>query len=135
MFARLTSTLLCASLLVAHARASVTVYGIFGVQPQEELGQGPLAPPENQAYLAEFEAYNNVSLTSPAPTVASAPSFSLSVFNLASSVSGLSPPVRGDFLGFSIEMSVVQSVSAYRALPLSFPPLRSRARARGLGAS
>lgn len=115
MFCHLPQILTWALLLArTNAAPAVTVYGIYGVQPQDEIGQGPLATKNvNTDFLNTLQAYNNVSLQVPSLLVQTASQFSLALANSADKIVGgnLSQAAKGDFLGFSIEMSVVESVS------------------------
>ena len=117
-----TSLLLAGAARAAVVPRSVTVYGVFGAQPLEEIGQGPLATPDNQQFLKDLQAYNDVRLEAPTLAALPSPTYALQLANGADKVVGLSGPARGDFLGFSIEMSVVESVSA----SFFFFPRRSR---------
>ncbi|KAH9914074.1 uncharacterized protein BXZ73DRAFT_81750 [Epithele typhae] len=112
--------LLCAPL--SRAAPAVTVYDIWGAQAEAELGQGPLATPEEAAFLAQYGAYNSVQLkVPPAAVPAPATSFALALHAAAGSVPGIGPATRGDLLGFSVEMSVVGSVVGRNSSLLQVP--------------
>ena len=116
MFCHLLPQILAWAFLLARTNAApaVTVYGIYGVQPQDEIGQGPLATKNvNMDFLNTLQAYNNVSLQVPSLLVQTASQFSLALANSADKIVGgnLSQAEKGDFIGLWIEMRVVESVS------------------------
>ncbi|KAF7986462.1 hypothetical protein HWV62_31241 [Athelia sp. TMB] len=88
--------------LALAAHASVTVYS-----------QLPLADSTKTASLANYTAaaaYDPTVLTPPTPPSPATTAVSIALQPAASSVSGLSIPHGGDFLGFSIEFSVITNV-------------------------
>lgn len=97
--------------LLGSARAEITVYG------QIPLGQQSTTVTDTSAAAAQTTAaaYNDTVLDPPPiPDPAPATAFTLELQSASSSVEGLSIPQRGNFYGFSIEMSVITQVSEYR---------------------
>ena len=100
--------------ILGHPVDAVTVYGPGGVEnPTGTFGSGaPAATVSGSNFISAYNAYNNVTLTPPAlPSPMPATSFSIVLPNQAANMPQLSIPHKGDFFGFSIEMSVVQQVS------------------------
>ena len=98
---------------LSHA---VTVYNQAGaVNPTATSGSsGPQASLGNVGWINALNAYNSVRLQPPSlPSPIPSTSFALALPNQAQHMPGLSIPQRGDFYGFSIEMSVVEQVSEY----------------------
>ena len=98
-------------LQLSHA---VTVYNQAGpMNPTATSGSsGPQASLGNVGWINALNAYNNVQLQPPPlPSPMPSTSFALALPNQAQHMPGLSIPQRGDFYGFSIEMSVVEQVS------------------------
>jgi hypothetical protein len=106
LFKMLLSSLLLSSCFVFLARASVTVYN-----------QLPLGAATASAAAANYTgaaAYDPTVLTAPpVPSPAPPNTFSLQLMSTPNDVQGLSIPLSGDFLGFSIEFSVISQVSKY----------------------
>jgi hypothetical protein len=91
------------------ARASVTVYS------QQPLGAGTSTAGAPNATAAAY--YDSTVLTAPpVPSPAPPTQFSLQLHSASQAVQNLSIPLSGDFLGFSIEFSVINQVSAYQML-------------------
>lgn len=92
------------------ANAQVTVYGVEGV-----VTTTTTITTTSSAATGSYTgaaAWNPTTLVAPAvPTPAPAMQFPVQLQNSASDVSGLSIPQTGAFLGFSIEMSVIDQVS------------------------
>lgn len=105
----------------ADAQA-VTVYGQQGMTVPSGVATtaASTATADSLDWLSNFDAYNTVSLTAPSLPSPVPTAFSMTVQNSASTIQGLGTKQEGNFLGFSIEMSVVQQVSEYL-------PLESRA--------
>ena len=96
---------------------AVTVYNQAGpMNPSATSGSsGAQATLGNVGWVSALNAYNNVRLQPPAlPSPMPSTTFALALPNQAEHMSGLSIPQRGDFYGFSIEMSVVEQVSECR---------------------
>ena len=109
-------SLFASAFQVAYA---VTVYGPAGAErPSGTLSSGaPEATLGNIGWVSALNAYNNVRLQPPPlPSPMPATSFALALPNQAQHMAGLSIPQRGDFYGFSIEMSVVEQVSKWRSM-------------------
>ncbi|KAI0697373.1 hypothetical protein BC835DRAFT_1472948 [Cytidiella melzeri] len=111
---------------IAQVTAVVTVYNTAGVV-QQPLGTatGSAAVASSSAlsaWLAAMPAFNNEVLQPP-PVLSPAPptQFTLGLQTSAAAVSGLSIPLNGSFLGFSIEMSVVTQVIGINLMYLSVP--------------
>ena len=103
---RLTS-LLSYSCFIFLARASVTVYS------QQPLGAGTATAAA--ANYTGAAAYDPTVLTAPAvPSPAPPNQFSIQLNSAPNAVQVLSIPLSGDFLGFSIEFSVVNQISKYQ---------------------
>ncbi|KAI0830341.1 glycoside hydrolase superfamily [Trametes gibbosa] len=95
--------------------AAVTVYGPLGAQTPTgsaaSSGAAPSATLGNAAWVNHLNAYNNVRLKAPPlPDPLPPAQFAITIPSQAQNVPNLSIPQRGDFWGFSIEMSVVQQV-------------------------
>ena len=92
---------------------AVTIYGQQGISVPS--GVSSTAIPTATAgldWISGLAAYNNVSLAAPTlPDPMPATEFTIQVMGSAQNVNGLSVRQSGDFLGFSIEMSVVEPVS------------------------
>jgi hypothetical protein len=91
------------SLLVASHVLAVTVYN-----------QQPLADQTNTASPATYTgaaAYDPTVLTPPPVPDGFVTQLSLSLSPTSNNLQGLSPPLKGSFLGFSIEFSVINQVS------------------------
>ena len=102
------------SLALAWTRTcAVTIYGQQGISMPS--GVSSTAVPTATAgldWISGLAAYNNVSLAAPTlPDPMPATEFTVQVMGSAQNVNGLSVKQSGDFLGFSIEMSVVEPVS------------------------
>ncbi|KAI9058696.1 glycoside hydrolase family 79 protein [Trametes sanguinea] len=99
-----------------HVLASVTIYGQQGITMPSAIastdGAAATAASTDQSWISSLAAYNNVTLTPP-PLPDPVPSlqFGIQLLNNAQNVGGLSIPQKGSFMGFSIEMSVVEQVS------------------------
>lgn len=93
--------------------SAVTVYGPLGAQgTPASSGAAPSATLGNADWTNKLNAYNNVRLQPPPlPSPLPPTAFSIAIPSQAQNMPGLSIPQRGDFWGFSIEMSVVQQVS------------------------
>ncbi|TBU60016.1 hypothetical protein BD310DRAFT_976178 [Dichomitus squalens] len=82
----------------------------------------PEATLGNVGCVSALNAYNNVRLQPPPlPSPMPATSFALTLPNQGQHMSGLSIPQRGDFYGFSIEMSVVEQVIGKSASFIQVP--------------
>jgi hypothetical protein len=104
--------LLWSSCFICLARASVTVYS------QQPLGAGTATAAA--ANFTGHAAYDPTVLTAPAvPSPAPSTQFFLQLNSAPNAVQGLSIPLSGDFLGFSIEFSVVNQVSEYQVYTVS----------------
>ncbi|PIL25780.1 hypothetical protein GSI_11530 [Ganoderma sinense ZZ0214-1] len=102
----------------------VTVYNQAGpMNPTATSGSsGSQATLGNVGWISALNAYNNVRLQPPAlPSPMPSTSFALVLPNQAQHMSGLSIPQRGDFYGFSIEMSVVEQVIGKNASFIQVP--------------
>ncbi|TBU39715.1 hypothetical protein BD309DRAFT_1021947 [Dichomitus squalens] len=107
--------------LLSHA---VTVYDPAGAeQPTGSSGSAaPGATLGNIGWISALNAYNNVRLQAPPlPSPMPATSFALTLTSQAQHMAGLSIPQRGDFFGFSIEMSVVEQVIGKNASFIQVP--------------
>lgn len=99
----------------AAVSAAVTVYGPQGVLSfGEPSGSGSTASATlavNPATYTNTPAFNSIVLTPPPIPVPPPPTqFSLTLANSANNVPGISIMQSGDFLGFSIEMSVANEI-------------------------
>ena len=126
----------CLSFFIAYARA-VTVYGQQGVLATSQIGQttesvSAFPTAVNNAFPPTYTdepAYNPVVLAPPAlPSPLPPSQFNVqlaaaadNVFAVPGAVNGLSIQHTGDFLGFSIEMSVVDQVIGLNG-SIIFPP-------------
>ncbi|KAI0369500.1 hypothetical protein BV20DRAFT_946072 [Pilatotrama ljubarskyi] len=108
---------------LSYAFASVTVYGPFGPErPSGVSGAAPSATQGNTDWLNVLNAYNDVRLQPPPlPTPLPPLAFPITVPSQAQNMPGLSVPQRGDFWGFSIEMSVVEQVMGKNASFIQVP--------------
>ncbi|CDO76008.1 hypothetical protein BN946_scf184780.g15 [Trametes cinnabarina] len=101
--------------LCTHALGSVTVYGQQGITIPSAIAStdaaAATAATSDSSWISSFAAYNNVSLTPP-PLPDPLPSFQFGIqlLNNAQNVGGLSIQQKGSFMGFSIEMSVVEQI-------------------------
>ncbi|KAI0742960.1 hypothetical protein C8Q80DRAFT_1109278 [Daedaleopsis nitida] len=108
------------------AHAAVTVYGPQGAQNPSgtSSASGPSATPAGAQWVSALNAYNDVRLQPPSlPNPLPPTEFTLSLPNSAAGMSGLSVPQRGDFFGFSIEMSVVEQGLMFRSSFIQVPLL------------
>lgn len=113
------SLLVVSSVALHGARAQVTVYGQQGVLsiisghfPTTTSTPDPTSvfDPYPPTYTG-FAAFNPIVLAPPPlPTPAPPTQFPMIVPNSAQNMPGLSLSHSGDFLGFSIEMSVITSI-------------------------
>ena len=107
--------------LCSHHVLAVTVYGQQGMTIPSGLASTDSSAATATAaaldWLSDLEAYNTVTLTAPTLPTPVPSAFGITVQNSGASVSGMSVQQKGDFFGFSIEMSVVQQVS--ECLPVS----------------
>lgn len=95
--------LLGLSWLAGLAHGAVTVYS-----------QQPLGDSTKTASAANYTAaaaYDPTTLTPPTPPSPPTTAFDIALLSEPGAVSGLSIPHGGDFLGFSIEFSVITNVS------------------------
>lgn len=106
--------------LVGYVSASLTIYGPAGAErpsgTASSSGSGPVSTGTlaNTQWITALNAYNDVNLQAPAlPNPMPSTSFAIGVANNAAGMSGLSIPQKGNFYGFSIEMSVVEQVREY----------------------
>ncbi|KAI9058697.1 glycoside hydrolase family 79 protein [Trametes sanguinea] len=93
------------------AFGAVTVYGPTGAERPTGTtsGAGSSATPVQESWLNAYNAYNNVRLQPPPlPNPLPPTEFAITLPSQAQNMPGLSIPQRGDFWGFSIEMSVVE---------------------------
>ncbi|OJT11294.1 Beta-glucuronidase [Trametes pubescens] len=106
-----------------YAVSAVTVYGPLGAQgTPASSGAAPSATLGNADWTNKLNAYNNVRLQPPPlPSPMPPTAFSIAVPSQAQNMPGLSIPQRGDFWGFSIEMSVVQQVIGKNASFIQVP--------------
>lgn len=113
------------SLIVLHfitaAQAAVTVYGqvplAHAAQTSSALGSAP---------TPTLPAYDDTVLNPPAIPQGedkAGTAFTLSLQQNRANMFGLSIPQRGDFFGFSIEMSVINQVRKYLCLSKDVPSL------------
>jgi len=94
---------------ILAARASVTVYS------QQPLGAGTSTAAAANSTAAAY--YDTTVLTAPpVPSPAPPTKFSIQLNNAPNAVQNLSMPLSGDFLGFSIEFSVINQVSTCLSL-------------------
>ncbi|KAI0673206.1 glycoside hydrolase superfamily [Trametes maxima] len=103
---------------------AVTVYGPFGAQHSSGTASSaePSATLGNTDWVQRLNAYNNVRLQPPPlPNPMPPTSFPITLPSQAQNMPGLSIPQRGDFWGFSIEMSVVQQVIGKNASFIQVP--------------
>ncbi|KAI0633082.1 glycoside hydrolase superfamily [Trametes polyzona] len=117
--------LLCLASLSSYARA-VTVYGQQGMTmpsgASSTAAAATAAPASSTSWISNLAAYNNVTLTPPAlPSPMPNTNFGITLLNNAQNVNGLSVPQKANFLGFSIEMSVVQQVIGKNASFIQVP--------------
>ena len=100
----------------------VTVYGPTGVIGRTTTSSTSTSTAPGTAYTGNgAAAYNQVVLQPPpVPQPPQPTQFSLQLQNNAQNVQGLSIPQNGAFYGFSIEMSVVDQISAFSLA--FFPP-------------
>ncbi|EIW56404.1 uncharacterized protein TRAVEDRAFT_72998 [Trametes versicolor FP-101664 SS1] len=103
--------------------SAVTVYGPLGAQgTPASSGAAPSATLGNADWTNKLNAYNNVRLQPPPlPSPLPPTAFSIAIPSQAQNMPGLSIPQRGDFWGFSIEMSVVQQVIGKNASFIQVP--------------
>ncbi|KAI8996272.1 glycoside hydrolase superfamily [Trametes punicea] len=104
--------------------AAVTVYGPTGAErpTSASWGAGPSATKGDTSWLDAYNAYNNVQLQPPPlPNPLPSTDFVINVPLQAQNMPGLSIPQRGDFFGFSIEMSVVEQVIGKNASFIQVP--------------
>ncbi|KAI0830342.1 hypothetical protein BC628DRAFT_1416627 [Trametes gibbosa] len=103
--------------LWSYAQA-VTVYGQQGMTMPTGAASTAAAPgatesttPSSLSWITNLAAYNNLTLVPPAlPSPMPNTNFGITLRNNAANVNGLSVAQKANFLGFSIEMSVVQQV-------------------------
>ncbi|OSD00696.1 hypothetical protein PYCCODRAFT_1437022 [Trametes coccinea BRFM310] len=98
---------------LSYAFGAVTVYGPTGAERPTGTtsGAGASATPVQESWLNAYNAYNNVRLQPPPlPNPLPPTEFAITLPSQAQNMPGLSIPQRGDFWGFSIEMSVVEQV-------------------------
>jgi hypothetical protein len=108
-FEMLLLSLLWSSCFICLASASVTVYS------QQPLGVGTATAAA--ANYTAHAAYDPTVLTAPpVPSPAPATTFFIQLNSAPSAVQGLSIPLSGAFMGFSVEFSVVNQVSEYQIL-------------------
>lgn len=103
---------------VAAVSAAVTVYGPQGVlAPELPSGSGGAVATTVSVDPATYTgapAFNSIVLTPPPlPNPPPPTQFAQQLASNAQNVQGLSIPHTGDFLGFSIEMSVGNQISEY----------------------
>lgn len=91
----------------------VTVYGPTGAIGLSTSTTSVTSTADGAAYTGDAAAaYNQVVLQAPpVPQPPPPTQFSIQLQNSAANVPGLSIPQRGDFYGFSIEMSVADQIS------------------------
>ena len=109
-------SLLILPTLFGSANAAVTVYGVGGAQNPtgSQSGSLPVSTLGSTEWTSALGAWNNVQLQAPPLPVPLPPTaFTVALANQAQHVTNLSIPQRGDFYGFSIEMSVVEQVSKW----------------------
>ncbi|KAI8996273.1 hypothetical protein BD414DRAFT_477356 [Trametes punicea] len=117
--------LFCLATLWTYARA-VTVYGQQGITIPSAVAATDAAAAtslaDENSWITALAAYNNVSLTPP-PLPDPLPSlqFGIQLLNNAQNVQGLSVQQMGSFMGFSIEMSVVEQVIGKNASFIQVP--------------
>lgn len=128
----------CLSFFLVNVRADVTVYGQQGVLATSQIGQTTYSTDTtfptavNNAFPANYTdaaAYNPVVLAPPAlPTPLPPSQFNVqlaaaadNLFDVPGQVNALSIEHVSDFLGFSIEMSVVDQVIGLNG-SIIFPP-------------
>ncbi|KAI0651079.1 hypothetical protein C8Q79DRAFT_8635 [Trametes meyenii] len=110
----------------SYAQA-VTVYGQQGITMPTGVASTASAAAAatssaSTSWLSNLAAYNNVTLTPPAlPSPMPSLDFGITLRNNAQNVQGLSVQQKGSFLGFSIEMSVVQQVIGKNASFVQVP--------------
>ncbi|KAI0659525.1 glycoside hydrolase superfamily [Cubamyces menziesii] len=114
MFRFLAVCLLSVSSL-SYALPSITVYGPTGAERPSGASSGaePSATGSDpgSSWINAYNAYNDVQLQPPPlPSPMPATTFPITVPSQAQNMPGLSIAQRGDFWGFSIEMSVVEQV-------------------------
>ncbi len=100
---------------------AVTVYGQEGVTaPSGVSSTAGASATANTDWVNNYAAYNNKILTAPnLPDPVPSNAFTIQLLNNAANVNALSVPQSGNFLGFSVEVSVVTQVSEY-IYPLSY---------------
>lgn len=114
--AKLSLVLLSLAAVGCHhvSAKGVTVYGQEGMTIPSAIAatetSTATANPDLD-WISNYDAYNTVTLTAPTLPTPVPSAFAVTVQNSASNVQGLGIQQRGDFMGFSIEMSVVQQVS------------------------
>lgn len=110
--------ILAYSILLSDSTRAVTIYG------QEPLGATSTAP---GAKYTGLKAYDPTVLNPPPiPNPAPASQYTLQLIQNANGVQGLSvPTIYGSFLGFSIEVSVVNQVCKFYWFIASWQPLTS----------
>ncbi|CDO77500.1 Glycoside Hydrolase Family 79 protein [Trametes cinnabarina] len=109
---------------LSYAFAAITVYGPTGAERPTgtSSGVGSTAIPIQESWLNAYNAYNNVLLQPPPlPNPLPATEFAITLPSQALNMPGLSIPQRGDFWGFSIEMSVVEQVIGKNASFIQVP--------------
>lgn len=115
-------TLVLSFLSCAYFASAITVYGPQGVMTMAPGRDdfSTVIPNPTSVYdppLASYTglaAFNPVVLAPPPlPTPLPPNQFPITAPNNAANMPGLSFPHNGDFLGFSIEMSIADQVSAY----------------------
>ncbi|KAH9886697.1 hypothetical protein C8Q73DRAFT_714970 [Cubamyces lactineus] len=118
--------LLSLASLCTHVLASVTIYGQQGITMPSGIASTDAASATSAAsdtsWLSNLAAYNNVTLQAPPlPDPMPSLAFGIQLLNNAQDVAGLSVPQKGSFMGFSIEMSVVDQVIGKNATFLQVP--------------
>ena len=109
---RLKTTLLILFSTIANSYAGVTIYHLPGqviMGPAATAGTATSTATGSAATYTGAAAYDPTTLDPPAlPDPRPATQFSIKLSN--NEPSGLSIPQKGDFMGFSIEFSVVEQV-------------------------
>ena len=106
-FEMLLQSLLWSSCFTFLVGASVTVYS------QQPLGAGT-ATAAAANYTAAAYNDSTVLTAPPVPSPAPPTQFSIQLNSATNAAQNLSIPLSGDFLGFSIEFSVINQVSKYQ---------------------